>query len=92
LEETPKQLNELAKSIEQGNNTLQHEISHKIQGMSANLSAHVLLQYTKDFNHYVKQSDPAQDEVEILFQAMQLSYQALEQQLQQTLNDNMVKN
>ncbi|HCM48760.1 MAG TPA: hypothetical protein DIS98_15110 [Colwellia sp.] len=81
LEETPKKLNELAKSIEQGNNILQHEISHKIQGMSANLSAHVLLQYAKDFNHYVKQPDPAQDIVEALFQAMQLSYQLLEQEL-----------
>jgi len=81
LEETPKKLNELAKSIEQGNNILQHEISHEIQGMSANLSAHVLLQYTKDFNYYVKQPDPAQDKVEALFQAMQLSYQLLEQEL-----------
>ncbi|PKI17037.1 response regulator [Colwellia sp. 12G3] len=87
LEETPKQLNELANSIEQGNNTQQHEISHKIQGMSANLSAKALLQQTKDFNQYVKESDPVQDKVERLFQAMELSYQVLEQELKHSLSN-----
>ncbi len=91
LEETPKQLNELAKSIEQRNSTLQHEISHKIQGMSANLSAKALLQQTKDFNQYVKGTDHNQDKVEELFQAMQLSYQALEQELKQSIRENIIE-
>lgn len=89
LEETPKQLTELARSIEQENNTLQHEISHKIQGMSANLSAKALLQQTKDFNQYVKAPDPVQEQVEQLFQAMELSYQTLEQALKLSLNEKI---
>jgi PAS domain S-box-containing protein len=90
LEETPKQLSELSKSITQKENTLQHEISHKIQGMSANLSAKELLQYTKDFNQYVKESDPAQEKVETLFQAIELSYQTLEQELRESLSENLI--
>jgi len=90
LEETPKQLSELTKSITQKENTLQHEISHKIQGMSANLSAKELLQYTKDFNQYVKESDPAQEKVEALFQAVELSYQTLEQELRESLSANLI--
>jgi len=90
LEETPKQLNELTKSITQKNKTLQHEISHKIQGMSANLSAKALLQHTKDFNQYVKEPEPVQDKVEALFQAIELSYQTLEQELKESLSEKLI--
>ncbi len=90
LEETPKQLNELTKSITQKDNTLQHEISHKIQGMSANLSAKALLQHTKDFNQYVKEPEPVQDKVEALFQAIELSYQTLEQELKESLSEKLI--
>jgi PAS domain S-box-containing protein len=90
LEETPQQLKELAKSITQKDNTLQHEISHKIQGMSANLSAKALLQHTKDFNQYVKETDPVQDKIEALFQVIELSYQTLEQELKESLSENTI--
>ncbi|WP_057832093.1 response regulator [Colwellia sp. TT2012] len=91
IEETPKQFNALAQSIHQQDNKLQHEISHKIQGMSANLSAECLLKHTKNFNQYVKTSSPANTQIEALFQAMQLAYQALEQKLKQVLNEKLIK-
>ena len=91
LEEMPKQLGELTKSIGQGDYTLQHEISHKIQGMSANLSAQALLQQSKDFNQYVKKPAPEQAKIEDLFQAITLSYQTLEQELKQALNEKVIE-
>jgi len=87
LEDTPKQLSELSNAIEQCDNKLQHDISHKIQGMSANLSAEELLQYTKDFNHYVKKGDPDQVKAKALFQAMKLGYKALETSLKKALTE-----
>jgi len=90
LEETPRQLNELTKSITERNNALQHEISHKIQGMSANLSANELLQNTKIFNQYVKELDPIQDKVEALFQSIELSYQTLERELKESLSEKLI--
>ncbi|ALO35480.1 hypothetical protein CMT41_12700 [Colwellia sp. MT41] len=91
IEETPKQFNALAQSIHQQDNKLQHEISHKIQGMSANLSAESLLKHTKNFNQYVKTSSPDNTQIDELFQAMQLAYQALEQELKRVLNEKLIE-
>jgi PAS domain S-box-containing protein len=88
LEETPLQLSALALSISQQDNTQQHEISHKIQGMSANLNAQALLQATKDFNQYVKAENTMPTQVDNLFQAMQSAYQTLEQELKKAINAN----
>lgn len=52
IEETPKRLSQLAISISQQDNKQQHEVSHKTQGMSANLSAQTLLHHTRKFNQY----------------------------------------
>jgi two-component system sensor histidine kinase/response regulator len=90
LEETPKQLSALSKSIDQQDNTLQHDISHKIQGMSANLSAQELLECTKAFNQYIKSSSPEQVKVDELFQTMMLGYQALEVVLMQSLSESLL--
>ncbi|MBU2871353.1 response regulator [Colwellia sp. E2M01] len=85
LEEAPKQLIELESSIKNNDNKLQHDISHKLQGMSGNLSAQALLKVTKDFNQYVKTTTPEQDQINTLFKAVQLSYIELEKLLQATL-------
>jgi CheY-like chemotaxis protein len=88
LDETPKQLNALALSISQHDNTLQHEISHKIQGMTANLNAEELLHHTKNFNSYVKTPTPEDIKVEELFQMMTISYQKLEQVLNEKITES----
>jgi len=91
LEETPSQLSALALSISQEDYKAQHEISHKIQGMSANLNAQQLLQHTKIFNSYVKTPSPEQKKIDELFQSMQLSYQKLEQTLKQALDEKLTE-
>ncbi|KGJ96265.1 response regulator [Colwellia psychrerythraea] len=91
IEETPKQLSALARSVSQQNNKELHEISHKIQGMSANLNAAALLQYTKDFNQYVKYPPLTQAKTEQLFQSMQLAYQELEHELKDVLHEKLIK-
>jgi len=91
LDETPKQLSALALSISQQNNKLQHDISHKIQGMAANLNAQQLLEHTKNFNNYVKIPTPENTKVDELFRAMQLSFQTLEQTLKQALDENVIE-
>jgi PAS domain S-box-containing protein len=88
LEETPKQLDELAISINKEDNKQQHEISHKIQGMTANLNAPQLLYLTKSFNSCVKMPTTEPIEVKELFKAMLSSFQALELELKQALDDN----
>jgi len=90
LEETPKQLSALAKSISEKDNIQLHDISHKIQGMSANLNAQDLLQQTKDFNQYVKKSSPSQDKIEQLFQAIKLAYQLLEGELTKVIDKRLI--
>ncbi len=92
LDETPKQLSYLAASIKQQDNKQQHEISHKIQGMTANLNAQHLLQITKDFNQYVKSPSPEHLRVEQLFKEMQLSFQRLERELNQALDEKLIEN
>ena len=90
LDDAPKQLSALAISIRQQDNKQQHEISHKILGMTANLSAHALLHHTRNFNHYLTTSPPAYAQIDTLFQAMQLAYQALEQELKQVINEKLI--
>jgi len=92
LEETPKQLRALALSISQHDKTLQHEISHKIQGMSANLNAQQLLHHTKAFNSYVKTPTPVDTKVDELFKSVQSSFKSLEQELQHALDEKFIEN
>ncbi|MEI6894757.1 MAG: response regulator [Colwellia sp.] len=87
LEEMPKQLNELLKSIKRQDNKLQSDIAHKIQGITANLSAQSLLKYTEDFNQHIKKSTPENTKTEALFQRMQLSFLTLERELKQALKE-----
>ncbi|TYK66377.1 response regulator [Colwellia echini] len=87
LDEAPKQLIELANSIESKDHKLQHDLSHKIQGMSANLSAQQLLKVTKDFNSYVKTTAPEQAKIEALFKAIEESFIALNAVLQNAVNE-----
>ena len=84
LEEIPKLLNQLSSSIALQDNKSQHDISHKIQGMSANLNAEELLQCTKEFNVYVKKEKSDQKIIEALFKAMKLSFISLEIALNKT--------
>ena len=89
IEETPKQLDQLAQCIAQNDNVQQHEISHKLQGMSANLNAQELLNMTKEFNQLVKDPSANQTKVEQLFDAMKLSYQNLEKELTAALAEQV---
>jgi len=91
LDETPKQLSALALSISQQDNKLQHDISHKIQGMAANLNAQQLLEHTKNFNNYVKIPTPDDTKVDELFQAMQFSFQTLEQTLKKVHDEKAIE-
>jgi len=89
IEETPKQLDQLAQCIAQNDSVQQHEISHKLQGMSANLNAQELLNMTKEFNQLVKEPSANQTKVEQLFDAMKLSYQNLEKELTAALAEQV---
>jgi len=91
LEEMPLQLTALALSVSQQDNKQQYDISHKIQGMSANLNAQVLLQTTKDFNQYVKTARTEATQVDERFQAMQLAYQVLVQELKQAIKEKLME-
>ena len=59
--------------------------------MTANLSAQSLLHHTRNFNHYLRTSPPAYAQIDTLFQAMQLAYQALEQELKQVINEKLIQ-
>ena len=91
IEEAPIQLNLLAQSIANDDCEQQHEISHKLQGMSANLNAQKLLDATKAFNQLVKDSPNKQTQIEQLFATIQLNYQTLEQELKSALSEQLTE-
>ncbi|MBU2894016.1 response regulator [Colwellia sp. D2M02] len=56
LEETPSLINELEQSVAKDDLLQQQEVSHKIQGMTANISAKKLSALAKQFNKYAKEA------------------------------------
>jgi len=57
IDEMPKQLAALTLSIDQGDSQEAHNINHKIQGMSANISAITLTECCKSLASYTKVAD-----------------------------------
>ena len=82
-EEMPTHLIELEKSIAASDFQLQREISHKMQGMTANISAKKLATLMKEFNQSAKNRDL--EAVEGVFAQIHACYQSLCDLISETL-------
>ena len=82
-EEMPTHLIELEKSIAASDFQLQREISHKMQGMTANISAKKLATLMKEFNQSAKDRDL--EAVEGVFAQIHACYQSLCDLISETL-------